>query len=224
MNLSIEPCLAIAAKQWQWFVALLACVGVLATCTPVQPKPPAAPVAPTTPEQIKIQPVSQAVDRFLWQTDGIYGYRMLRPAAWEASSLGTARGYFPSDATLQTTPLLLTAVNWQALAEIAQVSQQVVVPYQLFQRDPQLADWGAAMEQKWQEADLPYTLLQTLPDAQIYAFIFSETGFIQLAAYVISDGKPFLLQLESRDGVTLEQLRDRGIFADFITMVELSRW
>jgi hypothetical protein len=118
------------------------------------------------------------------------------------------------------TPLLLTAVNWQALAEIAQVRNQVVVPYQLFQRDPQLIAWGAAMEQKWQEADLPYTFLQTLPDAQIYAFVFPESGVIRLAAYVVRDSQPLLVQLESRDGATLEQLREHGIFADFITMVE----
>lgn len=167
------------------------------------------------------QPVSQAINKFLWQTDGVYGYRMLRPAGWTASNLGTARGYFPANTAEQTTPLLLTAVNLKALAAIAANTNKQVVPFFLFQQNPEILPWTAAMETQWQKADLSYTRLASINGGLLYAFVFRDTGFITLAAYIVRDNQPLLLQLESRDAsTTLEQLRERGILADFVTMAE----
>ncbi|MEZ4731104.1 MAG: hypothetical protein R3E79_28620 [Caldilineaceae bacterium] len=216
MNVSIKARLATSVRQW--FVALLACVGVLAACTPVQPKPPAAPVTPSTLEQIEIQPVSQAIDRFRWQTDGAYGYRMLRPANWQPINLGDARGYYPPGSTGETDRLLLVARNLLALDPALNS-----VPLTLFRDQPTIAAWAAALEASWQRETTPvksYTLEETLPNARIYALQSSTPDQMQVVAYFVADGQPLVISLDTFGRyANVQRLRDEGIFTDFVTMV-----
>jgi hypothetical protein len=78
-----QPDLTPNLRIWLILVTSFVFVITLAACAPIHPDGPAA---------ITTTPVSTKIDRFRWQTDDRYGYRMLRPTSWEEIDLGAARG------------------------------------------------------------------------------------------------------------------------------------
>lgn len=115
---------------------LLLFVILLAACTPIRPGEPTATATPPSP-------ASALIDGFQWQTDGAFGYRMLRPANWQPINLGDARGYYPPGSIGETDRLLLVARNLNALD-----ADVIVISRSIFQDHPHLADWTAALDRQ----------------------------------------------------------------------------
>ena len=51
-------------------------------------------------------PASTFIEQFIWQTDGLCGYRMLRPERWSASE-SECRAYVPTDSQGESNQLTL---------------------------------------------------------------------------------------------------------------------
>lgn len=161
-------------------------------------------------------PASSAIDAFVWQTDGEFGYRMLRPASWRPLDLGDARGYVAPEDT-GNGRMTLTAANLRALAEILENPDVELLSLQQFEQSGSLDGWTDAIEQVWREQNLSFSLEHTSSRAKIYALTPSPDQ-VQLIAYVVDDEQPLVLNLVGAG--TLEQVRTTGTFDDVVTMVE----
>src|SRR5271157_4803107 len=89
---------------------------------------------------------SKVVGSLVWQTDGRYGYSMLRPADWLATDLGTGRGYVAPNSADGQLPMSLTAVNYLTLNA---AQNDILVQRTIFEKDPSLEGWTAGMERFW---------------------------------------------------------------------------
>ena len=170
-------------------------------------------------------PHSALVSGFVEQTDGLYGYRMLRPANWtpEGGGLPFGRGYLaPGFEGTQVQGIVMTVVNLQVAGEAAEPTG-TIGDWVLFGQHPTLQAWTAAIEAGWRRDGWGFTLLRSLPTAKIYALTSlggRPTPVLVLSAYAIAEGQPFLLQLQGsgtyRD---LTRLESDGVLDDFATMV-----
>jgi hypothetical protein len=170
-------------------------------------------------------PRSALVSGFVEQTDGLFGYRMLRPANWTpgGSGLPMGRAYVaPGFEGSQVQGIAMTVVNLRVAGEAAGPNG-VIGDWFLFQQHPTLAGWTAAIEAGWRRDGWGFTLLRSLPDAKIYALTSlggKPTPLLVLSAYAIEQGQPFLLQLQGsgtyRDVTRLEK---DGVIDDVATMV-----
>lgn len=191
-------------------LATSACVKAAVSRPSVQPKEGAVPT-----------PVSLLIGSFVWQTDGLFGYRMLRPAAWNAENLGPERGYMTPG--FQDTPdhILLLAVNLQALDdEPGGLNAQRF----LFEQNPSLETWTAGIEQLWKTNQVQFALLRTLPQARIYLVRSPDSPDTQIVAYAIDQNQPLAVALTaSGTYADLERLQEEGIVDDFAAMVDRVR-
>ena len=185
---------------------------------------PSGPTAGALPTGSRLpSPHSALVSSWVEQTDGAYGYRMLRPANWKTTSGdGMQRFYIaPGFQGSQVQGVEVLVTNLKVLGTSMGPNTNVA-QWSLFQQHPDLAGWTAALEHMM-DADFTYHLVRTLPDAKLYA-ITAMSGMEQptllVVAYAIAGGQPFSLMLEAagtyRDLATLE--RD-GVLDDFATMV-----
>lgn len=166
-------------------------------------------------------PVSLLIGSFVWQTDGLFGYRMLRPAAWNAENLGPGRGYMTPG--FQDTPnhILLLAANLQALDD---KPGGVIAQRFLFEQNPSLEAWTAGIEQLWKTNQLQFGLLRTLPQARIYLVRSPDSPDTQIVAYAIDQNQPLTVALTaSGTYADLERLQEEGIVDDFAAMVDSVR-
>ena len=164
-------------------------------------------------------PESSLITNFVLQTDGVFGYQMLRPANWDAIHLGDARGFLPPGSADQADRVLLRVVNYQTLA--SQLDQStLLLPLMQFQQNPSLEGWAAAREREWERFNIPFQREQQLSNAVIYS-LTPPTGEVTLVASIIDRDQPLALVLDGFGAYsTREALIRDGIFQDFITMVE----
>lgn len=186
---------------------------------------PSGPTAGALPTGSRLpSPHSALVSSWVEQTDGAYGYRMLRPANWKTTSGdGMQRFYIaPGFQGSQVQGVEVLVTNLKVLGT-SMGANGSVAQWGLFQQHPDLAGWTAALEQMMQANEWTYSAIRTLPDARLYAITAmsgKEPPTLLVVAYAIAGGEPFSLTLESagtyRDLATLEQ---DGVLDDFATMV-----
>jgi hypothetical protein len=164
---------------------------------------------------------SKIVGSLVWQTDGKYGYAMLRPANWSASDLSTGRGYVAPGTANGQLPMSLTAVNYLVLHPSA---NETIVERTLFEQNPSLNGWAGAMERVWRSIGGEVTLLRALPEARIYAVTMPDASELSLVALVVDGTQPIAVTLHaSGSDADLTQLQQTGVFMDFVTIVESAR-
>lgn len=206
-------------------LAALAVVLVAALAVVLLHPFPSGPTAGAPPTGSALpSPHSALVSGWVEQTDGAYGYRMLRPANWTTTSGdGLQRSYLaPGFQAAGTQGVLIAVTNYEALGTSAGANT-IVAQWGLFQQHPEIADWTAALERMMQQDAWTYRLVRTLPNARIYAIPAmpgQQQPTIVVFAYVIAGGQPFGLELQGfgtyHDLATLEQ---DGVLDDFATMV-----
>lgn len=190
-------------------IALSACAGTTSTISMVQPG-----------EKVIPTPASSLVDSFIWQTDGLFGYRMLRPANWESPKPGDGRDYGTPGFQDKTDRLMLRAVNLQAYYKSAANPTGLNAPLALFEKDSSLEGWTKSIEQMWKSNGISSTLLRTLPQAKIYSVTSPGSSDLQLVAYAIDQNQPLAVSLTAADAdADIERLQQEGILDDFAMMV-----
>lgn len=168
-------------------------------------------------------PSSPLVGSFVQQTDGKFGYQMLRPGEWDPIHLGDARGYFPKgtigkEGQIKADRVLLSVVNLQTLSSSFAESVQIATLLQ-FEEHPTLSGWTSVLEQSWQKMSIPFKKLNVLPNAAVYA-LTPIPGQIHLVGYVVDNGTPLVVSLYGFGTFgSLESLTEAGLVADFETMV-----
>ncbi len=164
-------------------------------------------------------PSSALVKSFLWQTDGLYGYRMLRPAGWEPIDMKDRRGYQPSGLPSQADQVLLMAFNLQVIAKATESPTSLIAQWGLFERDRSLDGWTAGIEKMWTNTGTEFTLVRTLPQAKIY-LLKPAPDLIWLTAYAVDKDQPLTIGLEAHGAYADEaRLQKEGLLDDFATMV-----
>jgi hypothetical protein len=113
---------------------------LLAACAARDAQPPSI-VTNTKPIPT---PVSTLIEQFVWQTDGLCGYRVLRPEGWVASE-SECRAYVPPDLRDRNNQLILRVANYQVLAQ--QQTEGIIAQYELFKQHPSLEGWTKGVEQ-----------------------------------------------------------------------------
>ncbi len=162
------------------------------------------------------QAASAAVGSLVQQIDNVYGYQILRPAAWSSADLGDGRSYsLAADGNLPT--LTLTVTNLKTIG-VAYAGQAVVANYQAFQNASSFADWMRGTEVMWSTNGIAYERIRQLPNAAIYA-VTTSSGTVQLVGFKISRGEPLGLSLEARSPYDLgADLEVSDLLKDFVTM------
>ena len=189
-------------------LALAACAGTTATVSTVQPT-----------EKVIPTPASALVENFIWQTDGLFGYRMLRPANWESPGPSDGRDYAPPGVQDKADRIMLRVVSLQAYYKSGTSTTGLIAPLALFEQNSSLEGWTKGIEQMWQSNGLESTLLRTLPQAKIYSVTSPGTSDVQLVAYVVDQDQPLTLMLTAEGTYAdLDHLQQEGILDDFTTM------
>jgi hypothetical protein len=165
-------------------------------------------------------PHSSLISAFVDQTDGVAGYRMLRPTNWTAIG-GSIDGRLyigPGPANAQQ-GIKVSVLNLKLVAA-ALGANTVNAQWLLFQQDPSLVGWTAGVEAMWARDGESFTLLRTLPNAKIYVLSPAPgSGPVVLVAYAIDQGQPLILELQaSGTEADLSRLESEGIVDDFATM------
>lgn len=162
-------------------------------------------------------PSSQVISNFVWQTDGLCGYHMLRPRKWD-SSVSECRSYMLPGSQSQTNRLIFRAINYQVRAQ--GMTDGILAQLELFERDPSLDGWTRGIEKMWESNGIEATLLETLSHAKLYAVRSPGSEDLQIVAYVIDQNQPLGIYLTA-SGIyaDLGYLREAGILDDLVTMV-----
>lgn len=197
-------------------VALLAIVVAVALLAVIATRSTAGPGSATP------TPHSSFISGFVEQTDGVAGYRMLRPTNW------TALGGDPIDGRVYLGPgpaniqqgIVISVVNLKVSAA-STGSGAGMAQWLLFQQNSSLAGWTSGIEAMWARDGETFTLLRTLPHAKIYVLSPAPgSGLLFLVAYAIDQGQPLVVQLQaSGTEADLSRLEAQGVVDDFATMV-----
>jgi hypothetical protein len=171
--------------------------------------------------------VSSQVGRLSRQADGKFGFAMLRPAGWTAHD-GAEQGRVYRDAKSAAQAHVILSVSNLAVATHPDPSEGADLDWELFRRDRSLDGWTAGLERLWQSNRQPFTLVQRLPNAKVYATSYPNGSQFGLVAYVVDAGQPLVVGLTGPEAYgrplkPLAQLRADGLYADFITMVKSVR-
>jgi hypothetical protein len=204
--------------QGRWFAGAVALLAMLVVAfLAVSALRPAA-----TPGNAIPTPHSSIVSGFVEQTDGLYGYQILRPANWTPLGGGLPDGRLylaPGFLGAQKQGIGVTVVNLQ-LAAASLGPNEENAEWLLFQQDPSLAGWTAGIEAMWTRDGSSFTLLRTLPHARIYSLsLAAGSPIVVLVAYAIDQGQPLILGLQaSGTEADLGRLGAEGIVDDFAAM------
>jgi hypothetical protein len=172
-------------------------------------------------ERVAPTPASSLIGSFIWQTDGQYGYQMLRPAGWDAVNLGMERGYNTPGFLDTADRVQLQAVNYEALEP---GPNGIVVQKTLWEQNPDLDAWTAGVQHAWTSNGIEFTLLHTLPRARIYLVRSSGGSETQIVALAVDHSQPLGAGLTASGAYNnLERLQEEGLVDDLIAMVESMR-
>jgi hypothetical protein len=192
-------------------LGLVACAGSAATATTVQPTTTGIPTA-----------TSSVVGSFIRQTDGRFGYQMLRPAGWESAIAGNRRFYGTPGYRSQTDRISFGVANLQPDNVPNATAGAANAILYFFQKDPTLEGWTKDLEQMWRRDRIEPDLLATLPQAKTYWLRNPDpaSSVLEIVAYIVDQNHPIVVGLEAAGAYAdLERLRREGIFADFTTIV-----
>lgn len=166
-------------------------------------------------------PISSLMEHFVWQTDGLFGYHMLRPANWDSINLVDYRGYTTPGFAEQADRILVRVVNLQTSDESSGTSTGLTATLALFEKEPSLEGWTEGIEQNWQSNGIESTLLRTLPEAKLYSVRSPSSSDVQIVAYSVDRKQPIAIDLTA-SGIyaDIDYLQQKGILDDFIAMVE----
>ena len=176
-------------------------------------------VAPT-PDPGSGAPRSSLIVSFTTQTDGAYGYAMLRPTNWipGTGEFPDGRDYTaPGPFVDQAQGIVMHVVNL-SLPKAALGSSDL---WAMFEQHPTLADWTAGIEDRSLLGGSTMTLLRTLPEARIYSITNpAVTDWVFLAAYAVDQGQPLIVHLDAfGSDADLDRLEQEGLVDDLATMV-----
>jgi hypothetical protein len=167
-------------------------------------------------------PRSSLVAGWVEQTDGVYGYTMLRPTNWTPTEgdFPNGREYVAPGSTPEG-GVVIRAVNL-ALPAAHPAGPGGSVEWPLFEAAPTLAGWTTGLEALMTREGQPFERLRTLPAAKIYALALPNgaSGYAFVVAYIVDQGQPLIVSLGATgsDG-DLSFLQGQGIVDDFMTMV-----
>jgi hypothetical protein len=201
----------------RWSIAAVAVAvlvaGVIAIGVATRPTEPSNAVAPAV-----------ALGGLLRQTDGKFGYEMLRPAEWTGHD-GLFAGRVYSDVPDATRArLLLFVSNLAVTSRLHPDPDGGTIEWDVFRRNPNLEGWTTTLEQSWRHDRKPFALLEASPGAKVYWKAALPDGSLpSLVAYVIDGGQPLLVGLSggaaNRSFEPLDRLRADGVLEDFVRMV-----
>jgi hypothetical protein len=183
---------------------------------------PAASSTPTlrASEAVVPTPTSLLVESFVWQTDGVFGYRMLRPAKWQPTAPFDGRSYGTPDFQNTADRIILKAINLKAYYKSGANANGVIVQLDLFEKDSSLAGWTRGIEQMWKSNGIESILLRTLPQAKIYSVTSPDASDVRFVAYVVDKDQPLAVSLTA-SGIYADRdrLQKEGVVDDFVTVV-----
>ncbi len=190
-------------------LALSACAGTTSTISTVQPG-----------EKVIPTPASSLVGSLVWQTDGLFGYRMLRPTNWESANSGDSREYATPGSRAKADRIVLRVVNLQAHYKSATSPTGLNATLALFEMNSSLEGWTKGVEQNWKSNGIESTLLRRLAQAKIYSVTSPGSSDIQIVAFAVDKNQPLAMDLTaSGTYADMERLRKDGILDDFSAMV-----
>jgi len=228
------------SRPGPWLYGLAAAAAVLVLVVAVwSTLLPGGPAAGLSRGQGSIPAAKSAeVGSLIWQTDGVYGYQMLRPADWNATDQSGARLFWMPDSAQGTDFVAISVVD-AAQAEVAPTeSGTPSIILDLFSKNPTFEGWIAGIEQAMASAggtvtivrSFPtgtVTMVRSLPAARIYLTLDAPEGaapMLMLSAYKVDDGMPLVIILLATGAyATLDRLEAAGIVDDFATVVESAR-
>ena len=154
-----------------------------------------------------------------WQTDGLYGYRMLRPADWQAINMGAARGYSSLDFTGNTDYFMLIVANPEISKQAPQQFASMKTAWEQYEKNPTLSGWTKGIERVWKENGVSYTLEVKMSNARIYSVTLSSSQ-VQLVGFVLDKQGPLVIEMDVFGGLAnLENLRNVGFVNEFSDIV-----
>ena len=175
---------------------------------------------PTAPAAAAPTPRSSLISTFVAQTDGVYGYVMLRPANWtpDGGGLPVGRGYLAPGFEGPQQGISLSVGNVKVVA--GQLPPDATdAEWVLFQQAPTLAGWTAGVEAGWTRDGTAFTLLRTLPQARVYALTLPGSSIVELMALAVDQGQPLTAVLQAGGtSADLAMLEAQGVVDDFATM------
>jgi hypothetical protein len=103
-----------------------------------------------------------------------------------------------------------------------------IVEWDAFRQNPTLEGWTSNLERSWRHDQLPFVLLEALPDAKVYwRAVLPDGTRPSLVAYAVDGGQPLIVGLSGGTAQPalepLDRLRADGVLADFISMVRSLR-
>jgi hypothetical protein len=200
---------------------LLLVVGTLFALSPGQPESSRSGFGPAAIPAAK----SADVGAFVWQTDGVYGYRMLRPAGWKMSEADDQRAYYPPAFPNLYPGLGLHAVNLKARSSFQSGSGGKGDMAARFEESPDLNGWAQSVEKMWRQYDgsPSFVRIAEQSDEVIYMQAFDPPTSlgVTIVALKVVDGQPLVFALGTGGSAypDLDTLRARGIWDDFLTML-----
>ncbi len=177
---------------------------------------------------------SALVESFAWQTDGAYGYQMLRPRGWtpvDESRTGGWRAFEGPGAAGDAGSISMMAANLDAGKDVAagQRGDYAIggTLLQLFERDRTLPGWTAAFEEEAGRGSALLEQLRALPDAKIYMWnLDPAAGAAQfmLLGLKVDAGKPLVVVVFAGGSYAdVQRLQREGFVDDLATMIESAR-
>jgi|GEM_PF-5424518 hypothetical protein len=163
-------------------------------------------------------PASRFISAFVDQTDGAYGYRMLRPSNWtpQSSDVTGGRLYEEPGANALLHGLAFNVVNLATTP----TAQQGNSTWTEWLASPTLDGWTAAAEQEFGQGNSTVTPLRTLPNARIFAADYHDLAYMVVIGLVVDKGQPLFLQLAAAGSEkSLKVLEQQQVVDDFATMV-----
>jgi hypothetical protein len=162
---------------------------------------------------------SSFMGKLTWQTDGVYGYRMLRPADWQALNMGGGRGYSSQFLTGDKDFFILIVSNPEISVQGPQQFASMKAANEQYQAHPTLNGWMNGLEQVWKDNGTVYKLELKFSNSRIYSLIISDNQ-VQLIGYVVDKQGPLVIEMNIFGALAnIENLRTLGFVNEFSDIV-----
>jgi hypothetical protein len=162
---------------------------------------------------------SSFMGKLTWQTDGVYGYRMLRPVDWQALNMGGGRGYSSQFLTGYKDFFMLIVSNPEISVQGPQQFASMKTANEQYQAHPTLKGWMNGLEQVWKDNGVVYKLELKFSNSRIYSLIISDNQ-VQLIGYVVDKQGPLVIEMNIFGAIAnIVNLRTLGFVNEFSDIV-----